>query len=100
MTDPVLQWDEIRNRRAVVPAHVVHRSFATETVLLNITTGHYHGMDAIGGRFFEVLIATADIGAATDALAEEYEQPVERIQEDMARFCAELQGLGLLELGG
>jgi hypothetical protein len=98
MTENTLQWDEIRNRRAVVPQHVVHRTFATETVLLNITTGHYHGMDPIGGRFFEVLLSVDDIGAAVEALATEYEQPVERIQEDMAAFCSELRGLGLIEL--
>lgn len=82
----------------VAPRHVVHRSFAAETVLLNVQTGHYHGMDGIGGRFFETLTGAANVAAAVDALAAEYEQPRERIQEDMVRFCSELQDLGLIEL--
>jgi Coenzyme PQQ synthesis protein D (PqqD) len=99
MNDPA-RWDEISTRRVVVPRHVVHRSFASETVLLNVQTGHYHGMDAVGGRFFETLIGAGSVGNAATALAEEYEQPVERIQEDMGRFCEELRELGLIELAG
>jgi hypothetical protein len=100
MTTENLTWDDIRGRRASVPQQVVHRTFARETVLLNIGTGHYHGMDAIGGRFFEVLLASPNVGAAADQLATDYEQPVERIQEDMAKFCSELKQLGLIELSG
>jgi hypothetical protein len=95
-----LQWDQISGRKVAVPRHVVHRSFASETVLLNVQTGHYHGMDAIGGRFFETLVGAGTIADAVTALAAEYDQPVERIQEDMTRFCAELSGLGLVELDG
>ncbi len=97
MTEP-LQWDQIRGRKVTVPRHVVHRSFASETVLLNVQTGHYHGMDAIGGRFFDTLVGAGTIGDAASALAAEYEQPEERIQEDMAKFCAEMRDLGLIEL--
>lgn len=98
MTEDLLTWDRLRGRRITVPQHVVHRSFAAETVLLNIQTGHYHGMDHIGGRFFETLIGSSDAAAATTALAGEYGQPQERIQEDMVQFCSELLDLGLVEL--
>lgn len=98
MTENLLPWDELRERRVTVPRHVVHRSFAAETVLLNIQTGHYHGMDPVGGRFFETLIASSNVAAATAALAGEYEQPPERIQEDMAQFCSVLLDRGLIEL--
>ena len=98
MTENPLRWDRLRARRVTVPQHVVHRSFAAETVLLNIRTGHYHGMDPVGGRFFETLIGSSSIAAAATALAGEYEQPQERIQADMADFCSELLDLGLIEL--
>lgn len=99
MNDSV-QWDQLSSRQVVVPRHVVHRSFASETVLLNVQTGHYHGMDAVGGRFFETLIGSSSIGDAATVLAHEYEQPIERIQEDMGKFCEELRDLGLIELSG
>ena len=50
-------WDEVQTRNARLPAHVVFRALATETVLLNIETGQYYAVDSIGGRFLEVSTA-------------------------------------------
>jgi hypothetical protein len=98
MPDATLNWNDVQGRRVTVPGHVVHRNFVSETVLLNIETGYYHGMDEVGGRFFEVLGESETVAAAADALAGEYEQPVDRIQADLLRFCAELHSLGLIQL--
>ena len=38
-----------------IPKHVVFRSFGSETVLLNLSTGQYHGLRGTGGRMLEVL---------------------------------------------
>jgi hypothetical protein len=89
---------ESMSSRAVVPPHVVHRTFAQETVLLNIRTGQYYGIDRIGGRFFEVIVEEPHLDRASAALAEEYGQPLERVQADLAAFVAELEQRGLLEL--
>ena len=35
---------------AIAP-DVVYRTFATETVILNLQTGRYHGLKMTGGRF-------------------------------------------------
>jgi hypothetical protein len=98
MTDALTQWESLEGRRVTVPEHVVFRSFVSETVLMNIQTGYYHGLDEVGGRFFERLRTLGDPLAAARSLAEEYEQPVERIQEDMVPFCAELHSRGLIAL--
>jgi hypothetical protein len=100
MSEMILQWDDIRTQRVLVPRHVVHRNFAAETVLLNIDSGYYHGMDAVGGRFFEALRDAPTVEAAVDTLAGEYEQPADRIRDDMIRFCSELSARGLIEIGG
>jgi Coenzyme PQQ synthesis protein D (PqqD) len=93
-----LHWDAIKARNVTVPRHVVFRAFAAETVLLNVQTGVYHGLDDVGGRFFELLRDSPSVSAAADAIVSEYDVPADRVQEDMARFCGELQGLGLIEL--
>lgn len=36
--------------RPPVPDHVVYRAFVDETVVLNLDTGRYHGLNAVGGR--------------------------------------------------
>ena len=38
-----------------IAPHVVYRSFATETVILNLQTGRYHGLNKTGGRMLELL---------------------------------------------
>jgi hypothetical protein len=98
MSSQSLSWESLRSARVSVPNSVVHRAFAQETVLLNIDTGYYHGMDAIGGRFFDVLRTEPTVADAARVLAEEYEQPEERIQADIVAFCASLLELRLIEL--
>jgi hypothetical protein len=82
----------------MVPQRVVYRTLASETVLLNIQTGHYYGMDETGGRFFEVLREAKSLASAVDALTREFEAPVEQIRQDMLRYCSDLLAHGLIEL--
>ena len=98
MPNTATGWDDLGDSRAEVPEHVVHRSFVSETVLLNLQTGQYHGMDSVGGRFFEVLSDTPSLQSAATLLAEEFAQPVERIRDDLVQYCSELKERGLLEL--
>lgn len=93
-----LEWDFVRTCRAVVPHQVVFRTLASETVLLNIQTGYYFGLDEIGGRFFEVLREAGSVGAAVESLIREFDAPAEQIQQDMLGYCRELLGHGLIEL--
>jgi hypothetical protein len=91
-------WEDLARRRIAVPKHVAFRSFIAETVLLNLDTGQYHGLDTVGGRFFAILRGSSDASSAAETLAAEYEQPLERIQQDMVAFCSSLSELGLIEL--
>ena len=84
---------------ARVPEHVVYRSFEAETVLLNLRTGQYHGLNPTGGRMLELLEETdGSIGKAVEKLAAEYGKTVEEIAEDMIAFCAALAERGLIEV--
>ena len=81
-----------------VPEHVVYRSFDAETVLLNLQTGQYHGLNATGGRMLEVLGETGDQQGAAERLAVEYGVPVVQIAADLDEFCRQLADRGLIEL--
>jgi len=89
---------EVLQQRARVPDHVVHRVFAEETVILNLETGLYHGLNVTGGHMLKVLGASATVGEAARRLAAEYEQPVEQIEEDLGAFCLALAQRDLLTL--
>ena len=80
-----------------VPRHVVYRDFASETVLLNIETGTYHGLNPVAGRMLEVLDKLGSVREAVPVLAREFEQPTEVIERDLTGLCEGLIRRGLLE---
>jgi hypothetical protein len=85
--------------QARVPEHVVHRAFVKETVVLNLQTGKYHGLNPTGGRMLELVTSSPTLRDAAAKLAEEYRRPVSEIEADLCDFCAELVERGLIELG-
>lgn len=90
---------EILRRAAVrVPEHVVYRSFAQETVVLNLHTGTYHGLNQTAGRMLEVLEEKSTVDLAARSLAEEFRRPLGEIEADLCRFCEQLAERGLLEI--
>jgi hypothetical protein len=78
--------------------NVVFRSFGTETVLLNLSTGQYHGVKGSGGHMLEVLADTGDLDEAARKLAAEYSHPVEEITRDMTELCDALAKRSLVEI--
>lgn len=81
-----------------VPEHVVFRTFVQETVILNLQTGKYHGLNPVGGRMLEVLQRTPTVHEAAAQLADEYQRPREEMEHDLCTFCDELLARGLIEL--
>jgi hypothetical protein len=86
--------------RIRVPDHVVHRAFAGETVVLNLQTGRYHGVNPTGGRIMELVAKAASVREAVDALAKEYGRPVPELEQHVCEFCTALLQEGLLEMNG
>ena len=86
--------------RIRVPDHVVYRSFAAETVVLNLETGRYHGLNGSAGRMFEKLEGAATLEDAAAALADELDVPRERLDADLQDLCARLAERGLVEVDG
>jgi coenzyme PQQ synthesis protein D (PqqD) len=84
------------NREARLPEHVVFRAFPAETVVLNLESGRYHGLNLTGGRMLEVLGATPRLDDAVGRLAAEFDAPAERIARDVVALCAALVDRGLL----
>jgi Coenzyme PQQ synthesis protein D (PqqD) len=81
-----------------IPPHVVYRTFALETVLVNLEKGFYHGVNPTGGRMLEVLERSPTVRDAAARLADEYAQPVERMEADLCAFCSDLRDRGLIEV--
>jgi Coenzyme PQQ synthesis protein D (PqqD) len=80
---PQLSDQELLETRVRLPQHVVHRSFVAETVVLNLRTGKYHGLNPTAGKMLEALDAAPSVGEAVPVLAAEYDLREEQIQGDL-----------------
>jgi hypothetical protein len=81
-----------------VPEHVVSRAFELETVVLNLRTGAYHGLNLTAARMFELLRQHGSVPPAADAAAREFGRPVAEVEGDLELLCADLAQRDLVEL--
>jgi hypothetical protein len=96
--EPALAPPDMLAARVDVPANVVHRPFPTETVVLNLETGRYHGLNPVAGRMLEELGRQETVGAAARVISDEYGQPLEDVERDLCVLCEDLVRRGLISL--
>jgi Coenzyme PQQ synthesis protein D (PqqD) len=92
--------DTLLNARLRLPEHVVHRSFAAETVVLNLQTGKYHGLNPVAGRMLEALDEAPTVREAAERIAREYGEDPVRVRADLLAFCGDLLERKLVEIAG
>jgi hypothetical protein len=80
-----------------VPDSVAARKIGDETILLNLETGTYYGLDNVGSRFLELLERNGEIGAAHLVLLQEFDVKPEILEADILRLSEEMRSKGLLE---
>ncbi len=86
--------------RIRVPQHVVYRTFPSETVVLNLQTGRYHGLNATAGRMLEALEKASCVRDAAATVSAGYEQAQAVVEKDMCELCQLLLDRGLVEIDG
>lgn len=82
-----------------VPEHVVSRSFGGETVLLNLSTGKYHGINATGEVILDGLREHGSVRKIAEMMAARFDMPLEHMEADVVEFVSALQERGLVEVG-
>lgn len=83
--------------KMTLPQHVVYRSFPSETVVLNLHTGKYHGLNATAGQMLAELERAGCVRDAAVALAASYEQDQDVVEQDLCTLCQALLERGLIE---
>ena len=81
-----------------VPKHVLVRVFENESVILNLDTESYHGLDDVGTRMWTVITQSASIQEAFEALLSAYEVEPTRLRQDLDDFLEKLRQRGMVEL--
>lgn len=81
-----------------VPAHVLVRQVENESVLLNLTSERYFGLDEVGTRMWTALTTSPSIQAAYETLIAEYEVEDARLRQNLEELVERLVANGLLEV--
>jgi len=69
---------------------VLSRELGGETVLLNLESGVYYGLDAIGTRVWNLLAQGHALADVCSIMVEEYDVPPETLQRDLMTLVDEL----------
>ena len=68
-----------------------------ETIILNLKTSEYYGMDGTGARIWNLLQTPRTVIEIRDALLEAYDIESERCERDLLSLLQELVDVGLIE---
>ncbi len=82
--------------RVSVPDGVLIRSLEGESVVLNLKTEKYFGLDEVGTRMWTLLTDAGNIQSAYDSLSAEYDVEPAQLRADIERLIGELVEHGLL----
>ncbi len=84
--------------RATVPPHVLVRFLEQESVLLNLETEQYFGLDITGTRMWQLVTAAPSIDAAYRELLAEFDAEPELLRSDLTELLGRLVDHGLLQV--
>lgn len=83
-----------------MPASVLVRKLDDESVLLDLETEQYYGLDQVGTRMLEALCKSGSVETASEELADEYDVELETLREDLRDLAEKLVARGLLRVSG
>ena len=81
-----------------IPDGVLVRELQGESVLLNLNTESYFGLDDVGTRMWAALTGSPTVQAAYEMLLAEYEVDSVRLTADLHSFIEKLEELGLIKV--
>ena len=82
--------------RVRVPDDVLISNLQQESVILNLDSERYYGLDDVGTRFLSVLTNSESIEAAYEKLAGEYDVDNQALRQDLLALVEDLVNQGIL----
>ena len=89
---------QLFSQRVSVPDDVLMRDLDGESVILDLASENYYGLDEIGTRMWQVLSSSQTIQGAYDTLLLEYDVEPQQLRQDMQDLITQLVSNGLLRL--
>jgi hypothetical protein len=84
--------------RVAVPDGVLISNLQDESVILNLDSERYYGLDDVGTRMLSALSTSNSIGAAYELLLEEYDVEGEVLRRDLLSLVEQLVNQGIVSI--
>lgn len=86
------------NQIVRVSPQVISQEISGETVILDLDSEYYFGLDAVGTRIWQLIRESADLHTIYTILLDEYEVDEARLRSDLEALIADACARGLLTL--
>lgn len=88
------------DRRVRVPDDVLLSDLDGESVILNLKTETYFGLDAVGTRMWGAITTADSVQEAYDTLVADYDVEPATLRTDLSEILDKLLEHGLIEVSG
>ena len=61
-----------------------------ETVLLDVNSGHYFGLNEVGSRIIELVGDPTTVGEVVQVMLKEYDVDADRLEQDVSSFIQQM----------
>ena len=86
------------NQTITLSPDVISQEVSRETVLLDLNSENYFGLDEVGTRVWQLIEASGKLQDIYDTMLAEYEVEPDQLLEDLEQLVTDIQKAGLVEL--
>ena len=85
--------------KPTIPAQVMARQVGDETVILDLGSGTYFGLDPVGARIWQLIGEGKTLGEICDTMLDEYEVTRGDLERDVVELADKLLEQKLIGIG-
>ena len=85
-------------RIARVSSGTLYRELQGESVLLQLDSGEYFGLDEVGTRIWQLIVEKGDLAEVEAAMLEEFDVDKAALSNDLSRLVDQLVAKRLIEI--
>ncbi len=86
------------NQAITVENSILSQDVGADTVLLNMESGEYHGLNEVGSRIWALIQEGQTASGILSTMLEEYDVSENVLAGDIGQFLLELQAKGIIHL--
>lgn len=93
-----LEPTKLKHLKIVATKEQVSSDLGEDAVILNLKTGIYHGLDAVGARIWNLVQEPKTVSDILNTLLQEYDVEPERCEREVGVLLQKLADAGLIEV--